>query len=482
MSEANRTATRYVKEVTPGVTPNTPAFREILLTSSTLGFNPDSVQDDSVTSSRQIEESTMVGYTVEGENAHRFRFGAFDDHFEAAFMNTWAAQPTQSVSAFSNTTGTYTVASGGASFIANMLFLASGFTNAANNGVKKVTSSTGTTVVIGAGGTNEPTPPAGATIKVVGFEGAAADIVAAISPNRLTCTAADFTTMGIQVGDWINVGGSAAVNKFATAANSGWVRVSGVAAKTLTLDSVPTGWSADTGTGKNIRLWIGDRLRNGTTDISFTYEREVVGDDNVTRWRYFRGCRPGLSLSVAAKQLAEITFNIMAMSNSRLEAPRFTGSTTVAAVTGEIFDGSNNVKELRINGVQLTNPNIPLSIALSIDNSLRGRDGLGNLGYAGVKAGVLQATGTLGTYLGDGALMNSLQDQTYFPVSWPTVAKDGSRGYFWDIPRAKFTDGSDDIEGRDTDIQPEMEFLGHKTQDGTAFTVQLQRFSYLEAV
>ena len=480
MSESNKTTTRYVKELVPGVTPNSPAFRNVLLTGSSLTFSPDSVQDDSVTPDRQIEESKMVGYTVEGENTHRLRFLALDDHFELSFMNVFTNKPTLLPTGFTATAGTYAVASGGAAFLANHLILASGFSNSANNGVKKVASSTGTTIVVGASGVDEPAPPVGASIKVVGYEGASADIKTAIAPFRLLSTSLDFTTLGLLTGDWIKVGGSAIGNKFATAACNGWVRISAVAAGTLTLDSVPTGWAADVGTGKTIRFFMGDRLRNGTVDSSFTYEREIIGDDNITRYRYFRGCRLGMSMSVAAKQLAELSFTIMAMSSSRLETTRHPSATDSAAISGEIYDGSNNVKEIRLGGIQLINPNIPISVSLEIDNSFRGRDGLGALGYVGVKAGTLQATGGLEAYLGDGTMINLLQDQGYFPLSWPTLALDGSSGYFWDVPRAKFTDGGEEIEGRDTDLQPDLQYLGHKTQNGTSYTVQLQRFAYLE--
>lgn len=480
MSEANKTTTRYVKETVPGVTPNTPAFREVLLTSSSLTFNPDNVQDDSVTPDRQIEESKMVGYTVDGENGHRLRFAASDESFELAFMNTFTNQPTLAPTGFTATAGTYAVGSGGAVFKAGHLILASGFTNAANSGVKKVASSTGTTVVVGASGVDEASPPAGATIRVVGFEAASGDLATDIAPFRLKSTALDFTTLGILVGDWIKVGGSLTANKFNLSIVNGWVRVSAIAAGFLTLDSVPTGWAADTGTGKTIRLFLGDRLRNGSVDSSFTFERQIIGDDNVTRYRYFRGCRLGMTVSVAAKQLAELTFSIMAMSSGRLETTRQPGATSLPAISGEIYDGSNNVKEIRLNGVQLINPNIPISVSLEIDNSYRGRDGLGSLGFVGVKAGTLQVTGGVEAYLGDGTQINLLQDQLYFPVSWPTLALDGSSGYFWDVPRAKFTDGGEEIQGRDTDLQPDLEFLGHKTQNGTAYTVQLQRFAYLE--
>jgi hypothetical protein len=478
MSEANRTAHRRIREVTAGVTPNSPAFSELLFTSSAIAYSPESVQDDSISSDRQVLDSQLVGYEVSGEVSHRLRFGALDSVLESALMSQWVNQPQKATTAYTSAAGTHTVASGGAAFLAGHLVLIEGYDTAANNGVKKVASSTGTTVVTGAGGTDEPSPTA-STIRVVGFEGGSGVISCGVTPNRLLGTG--LNTLGIKVGDWILLGGTAAGNKFSiNAANNGWVRVSAVASGSLTLDSVPTGWAADAGTAKTIRIWLGDTLRNGFEDLPDTIEREMIGEDAVSRYRYFRGCRYNLNLEVTAKQLMTVSMSVMGMSASRIEASRHAGATTVASVEGEVFDGSNNVREIRLGGVPLVNPNIPLSFSIGVDNSWRTRDGVGIVGAAGIKAGTCLVTGNVEAYLGDAALVNYLQDQTYFSVSFPTLAKTLGRGYFWDVPRAKFTDGGEEIEGRDTDISPDMEYLGHRTAASPFYTLQVQRFHYLE--
>jgi hypothetical protein len=111
-----------------------------------------------------------------------------------------------------------------------------------------------TVVGAGAGTVNEPAPPAGARLKVIGCQGVAADIAAVIAPaNRLTSTTLNWTTLGLAVGMWVKIGGTAAGTKFATATNNGWARISAITSTYIEFDSVPTGWVADAGTDGTIR-------------------------------------------------------------------------------------------------------------------------------------------------------------------------------------------------------------------------------------
>ena len=84
------------------------------------------------------------------------------------------------ITAVTDSSDTYTVNSGGTAFKAGHLAKAEGFTNAANNRMFKVASSTGTTVV--AAGTpaliDEIAPPSTAKLQVIGFERTSGDITA----------------------------------------------------------------------------------------------------------------------------------------------------------------------------------------------------------------------------------------------------------------------------------------------------------------
>lgn len=167
------------------------------------------------------------------------------------------------------TTTAYTVPAGGA-LQQNTLVYARGFVNAANNGLFAVGASSNSTTVTVAAGVAESVSGYVATLEVAGFRGASGDIQLDGSGNLIS-TVADFTTMGLNVGQWIWVGGTiGSGHDFATAAYRGFAKIAAIVANKLTL--ARRAWtvgSADTGTGKTIDLYFGRWARNvafGATD------------------------------------------------------------------------------------------------------------------------------------------------------------------------------------------------------------------------
>jgi hypothetical protein len=96
--------------------------------------------------------------------------------------------------------------------------------------------------------------------KVVGFQGAAADITATAA--GLGSTLLDFTTLGIAVGQTLKIGNSSvAGERFATKANNAYATVVSIATNLITLANKPSGWSVDAGTGKTITVYYGDTIK-----------------------------------------------------------------------------------------------------------------------------------------------------------------------------------------------------------------------------
>jgi hypothetical protein len=69
---------------------------------------------------------------------------------------------------------------------------------------------------------------------------------------------------------------------FATAANNDFCRVSAVAARRISLDRAPGGWTADAGVRKAIRTFLSDFLVNGMTKRSNTVERQYLDHVPIT--------------------------------------------------------------------------------------------------------------------------------------------------------------------------------------------------------
>lgn len=162
--------------------------------------------------------------------------------------------------------GHFTVAAGGA-LQAGTLIFARDFLNSANNGLLDVASGSTNTQINVASLVAEASPPAKARVDVAGFRGATGDLQLDSSGN-LTSTVADFTTMGLNEGQWIYVG-DGATHSFATATYTGSARIAkgGIAAHKLTFERRAwTVGAADTGTGVALDIYFSRFWRNVSLD------------------------------------------------------------------------------------------------------------------------------------------------------------------------------------------------------------------------
>lgn len=80
----------YVTEVTPGVTPATPAFKTFRHTGTTLALSKDAIQSEEL-GGRRIRCFRHGNKQVGGDGSLQLSYGDFDDMLEAALCGTWAA-------------------------------------------------------------------------------------------------------------------------------------------------------------------------------------------------------------------------------------------------------------------------------------------------------------------------------------------------------------------------------------------------------
>lgn len=486
LQSTNRTALAKVREVTFGVTPATPAFKAIRNTSSSLNANPRTIISEEIRADRQVTDLILVGLSAGGDIGGELSFLAHDDDFEEALQGTWSNQAsitvvTTDIEISDMTATTITVSAGGTNFKLGMLASTTGFTTAANNKVARVASSTGTTIVFPASTyTIEAAPiPVGASVKQVGFQGAAADIVATITGgNALTSTVLDFTTMGISPGEWVKIGGSVVGEQFATAANNGYARVSAVTATRLSFSIVPTGWSADTGTGKTISVFTGDFLSNASTKRSNTIERQYL-DHAPVSYEYLRGMTlDSLLISLNQQAIVQLTKTYTGK-DAVIQTTRFAGATDVASPTYDVMNTTADVGDLSIDGVTVTGPNFIMAATFQINNNIRQQTGIGSLGAVGTGNGEFNVTGTLNTYFGDKTIYDKVLANTLTSVSCRVGATDVNKpSYLIDCPSIKYSAGAPGITGKNQDIMITGTYQAfmHAT---LLFTMSITRFWYL---
>ena len=88
---SNRTALRYVAEVTEGTTPATPALSEIRYTGESLGYNISNTRSNEIRSDRNVADLIRTGAEAAGDINFEMSYGSFDSLLEAALCGTWTA-------------------------------------------------------------------------------------------------------------------------------------------------------------------------------------------------------------------------------------------------------------------------------------------------------------------------------------------------------------------------------------------------------
>lgn len=491
MSDTNRTSTAIVEESTFGTTPATPAWVALRVTGNNLTNTPQTVISNEIRADRQVTDLILVGVEAGGSLPHEVSFDAQEVELEAIMADVWMNKPTKKnlvsdspIEDVLASTDTYTVDADGTDFTTDMLVKPSGFAEAANNALFKVTSSTGTTVVAPAspGLTDEAVVPVGAQLKAVGFEGASGDITTtAGGTNSIDATTLDFTTLSLSAGQWIKVGGTAVGEQYDTAANNDWVRISSVTASTLELDIVPTGWTTDAGAGKTIRIWFGDYIRNGTTKKFYSIETQFQ-DHSPISYRYHRGMVANVH-SVTFDSQAIVTASTEWLGQDAVfQTTRFTGSTDLSAPDNQVMNSSSNVGRIAEDGVEISGSgtNEITNVTMNFNANARGNPAIGSLGFVNVGLGSFTVTGSITTYFDDPTLADKpiTQDLTSLDIRVQDSSAD-LKTLVYDLPRLKFGSGDPDVPGPNADVTLTSDYTAFR-HETLGYTAQVQRFFYTE--
>lgn len=487
MTSSNRTQLALVREVTAGTTPTTPRMRAMRITGESLSFTPEFADSDEIRADRMLGDPIKNMQASSGginfELSYPVDESPLSEVIRSAMFNPWTntaqryndGTADSVITALTATTDVVTCTTGTA-FVAGQLARFSGFTDAANNGV--FTCTTGHTtapVFLGANLVTDAAPAANARIKVVGFVGATADITATAS--GLASTLLDFTTLGLVVGQWLKVGGTATGDKFGTAANNDWVRISGtITATAIPCDNLPTGWSVDSGTGKTIKVWFGDQIKNGVTATSLTIERGFLGQTTPT-YIVNTGMQVGtLTQTVASK--ARIVGSAAFTGMGGGESTTALDASPDAITTGPVMAANANVGRLGVNGSALVGPNWSKEVSFVIENNLRTVESVDSTSPVAVREGECKVTGQMSTYFGSDTELAAFYAGTTRPINC-RVAKN-SQAIIYQIPRATYRGGGNpSASAKNTDVMADFEFQASYDTTTEAHII-MDRLEYYE--
>lgn len=386
-------------------------------------------------------------------------------------------------------TGTYTASGAGlvaAGFIVNHIVFFSGFTNPGNNGIKVLTATTTTTLVVGAGqGVVDETPPAGAKAVVVGYQFVADDAnIAANSgfPSLTRDGSFDLTTLGLIPGQSVFVGGDVAANRFTNAVNNGVKRIRSVAAGEIIFDkSVSEMVDESLSGGELVRLFFPSRVLKNESDpdlikrFPWQFERTLGANDlsapTNQQAEYVVGAVANeLSFNFATADKLTVDLSFVAADTETLDEnslPAFFGRTTTVAdaiksdssnlasvkvpvVEADAFNTSSDLSRIALTRVVDGDENptplfaIAQELTLTINNNAEGNKGLGVLGNFEISAGTFEVGGSQTAYFTDVAAQTAVQNAEDASLDLFLVKQNA--GTTIDLPLLTLGDGRANIE------------------------------------
>lgn len=364
------------------------------------------------------------------------------------------------------TANTYEMAST-TGFQVGSLVLGQNFTDSANNVFSDVTAvSAGVSITVSATLVNNASPPADAQVIVVGFQGVAGDLDVDASGTLpvITSTTADFTTMGLTPGEFIRIGGDAAGDAFATAANNGFARVKSIAANALTIDKHETTMVTETSTTETVQLFFGRVLKNELAALqvrrTYNLERTLGAPDDASpaniQAEYLEGCVPNeltFNFNTADKITMDMSF--VGIDHTTIDGPTsLKAGTRPTLVSEDAFNTSNDFARLKMHVLDATDENPTALFAflteftISINNNASPNKAISVLGAFDITAGQFNVDGTATAYFSNVSAMAALRNNSDVTIDFSIVHGDaGSKtGIAVDMPLLALGDGRANVE------------------------------------
>ena len=361
-------------------------------------------------------------------------------------------------------TGTgYTVAAGGAAYLAGDIVFVTGSPVGANNGLKVVgTGSTGTEIKV-AGLTADANP---VTIKHVGFQFVAGDAsidTAAFSFPALLTAAKDLTQLGLIPGEIVFVGGDGAANRFNDTKNSGWCRVKSVAEHAIYFDKTDFDMVDDIGTGKSLQVFFGDVLKNetGSDIVAKTYRVErSLGAPDLDAPLAIQGdalkaaMANELSISIPEKEIITLDFGFMAGDYVTLKSTDglYPGTREVLKEQ-DAFNSSGDIKRERLAVYPAPGANTAAPAPLfalvqetniNINNNATGVSAHKYVGFVEITEGMFEFSGDITAYFASIEACEAVRQNK--DVTYDLALFKNNAGWALDMPMITLGNGRLELE------------------------------------
>lgn len=461
--DSNETNLAIAKEVIgqPGVLPGSPVWYDLEPNEyDDFGGEPTLLARRPINSSRQRKKGSIVDLAAKGGFNQDFTNDNSQMLVSGFMYANFREKQNESPSAVT-TTG-YVVADESLYF-ANMLILASGFSNSANNGLKLVTSvDSGTSEVRAAGLAAEGSPPAGAKILLVGIQGAAGNLDVDVSGSlpKITSAVIDMSSLDIVPGEFIFVGGDTTQTKFVNAANNGVKRVRSVAPGEIVLDKSDAAMVTEASTTETVRIFFGRCLKNELAELivrqQFQIERQMGAPDTASpsqiQAEYVIGAYPNeFEMVVESADKINCNFSFIAITNEqRISTDGIKAGTRVGVVESDAYNTSTDFSRIKLSLVSNTDEApVPLfafltDFTLSIKNNVSLNKAVGYLGGFDATIGLFEVSAEINAYFTQVQALQAVRNNEDVTLDY-FVVKD-NRGFAVDLPLLALGGGLPDVE------------------------------------
>lgn len=462
--DSNITGLRYAEEASLKTLPGSPVWKGLEPNSyNDFGGNLTKVARNPINPSRQRKKGVTTDLEAAGGFNSDFTQTNLQDLMQGfMFADFRAKGESIDIPAVDGTNDEYEITDTTDFYVGSLVF-ASGFTNAANNGLKLVdTVTASTSIAVAEDLVAEASPPATSKLVVVGFEGTTGDleIDATGTLPKLISTTKNLTQLGLVPGEWVFIGGDEAGEQFAQEENNGWKRVRSVATNAITFDKSDAAMTTDDGSGKTIRVFTGRALKNetGTLIKRRTYQLERTlgapddGSPSQVQSEYLTGAVPNtftMNVPTADKVTADLAF--VALDHElRDGATGVKSGDRPAIAEADAFNTSSDVTRLRMSLVSDTNEApTPLfafvtELSVAINNNASAAKAVGVLGGFDIIVGTFEVSGNVTAYFSNVSAINAVRNNSNVTLDFAAV-KDNA-GFVVDLPLIALGDGRANVE------------------------------------
>lgn len=418
--------------------------------------------------SRQRKKGSVTDLDADGGYNEDLTQNNMQSELEEFFFAALRKTPEQTNVAAVAATDDYTVADS-TGFLSGSIILATGFTIAANNGLRVLNGITDATRVSVADGLVDEAAATEQKIKVVGFQFTAGDLemTAAVGGSfLLTTTTQDLTLLGLIPGQWVFIGGGVEADSFEPVADeylTGYARIAldGITENAIAFDKSTFVPATTDGAGKTVRIFFGDLVKNEDdpdliTRFSSVVERTLGRDDDGIQSEHLTGAVANeLTWNSPLANLVNIDLSYVANKaktrNGALGPLSRRASNTITPALGEdAFNTSSNVYRLRMAMVDPTTLNpTPLFArvtewSLTINNNVSSAKAQGVLGGFDTTVGNFDVDGEFTAYFSTVEAIHAVECN--YDMTFDAIYAKQNAGIYMDVPLIGLGGGRLDIE------------------------------------